>query len=75
MGLYRDNGKENGNYYLEPGGTVEYCLETTENQMEKELEDDMENWDCIGDLKETFYHHGPRCLVREYLSLRVQGPK
>ena len=46
LGLYWDNGKENGNYYSILGvilGITENNMETTimENQMEKNMENDM----------------------------------
>ena len=40
-GLYRDNGKETGNYYLGLGLRV-YHPPIMENQMEKKTENEME---------------------------------
>ena len=47
LGLYRDNGKENGNYYIIIGYILGlyYSVGTTpimENQMDKKMENEME---------------------------------
>ena len=57
--LYRDNGKENGNYYLgfrvlgfgfpEIRGT--FLVTIMENQMEKKMENEMETGIYIGDYR------------------------